>query len=165
MHQQPYPLVQSLYEHSSMFASVPAFERNLFRSLNALVEPAVRRGVASSRLLPISLIVLESTGFKSGSPRRTPLWSLAVGPYRVISTARGERSFWVKNLKKDQHVRYFIGGKPKSATALVVAPGYSDELSESSPALLRWLLARLRGLPLKGWAFSILVSGSVSTSA
>tara|TARA_R110000823_G_scaffold47903_16_gene121940 strand:- start:29115 stop:29561 length:447 start_codon:yes stop_codon:yes gene_type:complete len=148
-----------------MFASLPALERNLFRSVNALVEPAVRKGVASSRLLPLSLIVLESTGHKSGRPRRTPLWSLAVGPYRVISTARGERSFWVKNLQKDQRVRYFIGGKPMQATALVVAPGYSDQLSDSSPALLRWLLGRLRALPLKGWAFSILVSGRVATNA
>lgn len=71
-----------------MFASLPTLERNLFRGLNALVEPAVRRGVASSCLLPVSMIVLESTSFKTGSPRRTPLWSLAVGPYRVISTAR-----------------------------------------------------------------------------
>ena len=145
-----------------MVTSLTALERNLFRSVNALVEPAVRRGVASSCLLPVSLIVLESTGFKSGSRRRTPLWSLGVGPYRVISTMRGERSFWVKNLQKTQRVRYFIGGKAKSATALVVAPGYSDQLSETSPALLQWLLRRLRELPLSGWAFAILVSGPVS---
>lgn len=141
-----------------MIASLTALERNLFRSVNALVEPAVRRGVASSCLLPVSMIVLESTGFKSGSPRRTPLWSLGVGPYRVISTARGERSFWVKNLQKKQQVRYFIGGRVRSATALVVAPGHSDQVSETSPALLRWLLGRLRELPSRGWAFAILVN-------
>ena len=60
-------------EPIAMIASLTALERNLFRSVNALVEPAVRRGVASSCLLPVSMIVLESTGFKSGSPRRTPL--------------------------------------------------------------------------------------------
>lgn len=148
-----------------MLANHSTLERNLFRGLNALVEPAVRRGVGSSCLLPVSLIVLESTGFKSGSPRRTPLWSLGVGPYRVISTARGERSFWVKNLQKTQAVSYFIGGRSKSATALVVAPGYSDQVSESSPALLRWLLGRLRELPLSGWAFAILVNRPVSPNA
>lgn len=145
-----------------MIANLTALERNLFRSVNALVEPAVRRGVASSCLLPVSMIVLVSTGFKSGSPRRTPLWSLGVGPYRVISTARGERSFWVKNLQKTQQVRYFIGGRSRSATALVVAPGHSDQVSETSPALLRWLLRRLRELPSRGWAFAILVNRPVS---
>lgn len=139
-----------------MVTSFPALERTLFRSLNALVEPAVRRGVASSRLLPVSLIVLESTGFKSGSARRTPLWSIAVGPYRVISTARGDRSFWVKNLQKTPQARYFIGGKPRSASALVVSNGISEPLSDTSSALLRWLLARLRAFPINGWAFAIL---------
>ena len=148
-----------------MFASLPTLERNLFRGLNALVEPAVRRGVASSCLLPVSLVVLESSGFKTGSPRRTPLWSLAVGPYRVIGTARGDRSFWVKNLQKTSHVRYFIGGKAKNATALVVAPGYSHQVSETSPTLLRWLFERLSGFPLDGWAFAILVKEPVAPRA
>lgn len=148
-----------------MVASLTALERNLFRSVNALVEPAVRRGFASSCLLPVSLIVLESTGFKSGSPRRTPLWSLGVGPYRVVGTARGERSFWVKNLQKTPQVRYFIGGKARSATALVIAPGYSDQVSETSPALLGWLMERLRGLPVRGWAFAVLVIGTSTSKA
>jgi F420H(2)-dependent quinone reductase len=148
-----------------MFASFPTLERNLFRGLNALVEPAVRRGVASSCLLPVSMIVLESTGFKSGSPRRTPLCSLGVGPYRIIRTARGERSFWVKNLQKTQDVRYYIGGRARSATALVIAPGHSDQVSEASPALLRWLLGRLRELPSRGWAFAILVNKPVPLNA
>ncbi|MCR9184691.1 MAG: nitroreductase/quinone reductase family protein [Halieaceae bacterium] len=145
-----------------MFASLSTLERNLFRGLNAVVEPAVRNGVASSCLLPVSMIVLESTGFKSGSPRRTPLWSLAAGPYRVIGTARGGRSFWVKNLQKTPQVQYFIGGKARPATALVVTPGYSGEPSETSPALLRWLLERLRGFPVEGWEFAILMSRPVA---
>jgi F420H(2)-dependent quinone reductase len=147
-----------------MIASLTALERNLFRSVNALVEPAVRRGFASSCLLPVSLIVLESTGFKSGSLRRTPLWSLGIGPYRVVGTARGERSFWVKNLQKTPQVRYFIGGKARSATALVIAPGYNNQVSETSSALLRWLMERLRELPVRGWAFAVLVAGPVASN-
>ena len=147
-----------------MVTSLTALERNLFRSVNALVEPAVRRGFASSCLLPVSLIVLESTGFKSGSPRRTPLWSLGIGPYRVVGTGRGERSFWVKNLQNTRQVRYFIGGKARSAKALVIDPGYSDQVSETSPALLRWLMARLRELPVRGWAFAVLVTGPAASN-
>lgn len=46
----------------------------------AVVESAVRRGVASSRLLPLSLIILETTGFKSG---KAPLPGFA---YAVLLT-------------------------------------------------------------------------------
>lgn len=53
----------------------------------------MRSGVASPTLLPGALVVLESIGFKTGARRRTPLMS-----FRIVSTVRGERSFWVKNL-------------------------------------------------------------------
>ncbi|MDZ7785344.1 MAG: nitroreductase/quinone reductase family protein [Halioglobus sp.] len=141
-----------------MLASLPALEKSLFRSLNAVVEPAVRRGVASSRLLPLSLIVLETTGFKSGETRRTPLWSVCVGPYRVISTARGARSFWIKNLQKDNRVHFFIGGRARPATAIVLAPSYNDDVSRASPLLLRLLVSQLRKAPLPGFAFAVLVT-------
>ena len=39
-------------------------ERNFFRALNSVVEPAVRRGLGSPRLAPSTLIVLESTGYR-----------------------------------------------------------------------------------------------------
>ena len=40
-------------------------ERNFFRVLNAVVEPAVRKGAFSSRFTPGTLIVLETIGFRS----------------------------------------------------------------------------------------------------
>ena len=141
-----------------MLASLPAAEKSLFRHLNAVVEPAVRRGFASSRLLPISLIVLETTGFKSGKLRRTPLWSVRVGPYRIVGTARGSRSFWVKNLQNNNRVRFFIGGRVRPATAIVLAPDHRDEVTATSPALLRLLVAQLQRLPLPGFAFALLIT-------
>ena len=84
-----------------MNANFTTLERNFFRRLNSVVEPAVRRGIASSRLTPASLIVLETTGFKSGKQRRTPLWSIGLGRYRIVSTVRGDRSFWIRNLQKE----------------------------------------------------------------
>lgn len=44
-----------------------------FRRLNATVEPRVRSGFASPGLLPAGLIVLETTGQRSGETYRTPL--------------------------------------------------------------------------------------------
>lgn len=131
-------------------------ERDFFRTLNAVVEPAVRRGFGSPRFTPASLIVLETTGFKTGQQRRTPLWSLHLGRYRLITTARGGRSFWVKNLQKSPEISYFLAGRRRDARALVLAPGV-DEVDTSE---LPWPLARLadRLLPYtdRGWAFAVL---------
>ncbi|MCB1848305.1 MAG: hypothetical protein KDI04_13230, partial [Halieaceae bacterium] len=54
-------------------------EREFFRMLNRVVEPAVRKGVGSPRFLPAGLIVLETVGFKTGAKRRTPLVATRLG--------------------------------------------------------------------------------------
>ena len=71
-----------------MSISISGFEQKFFRKINDVVEPLVSSGVGSPAWTPVSLIVLESTGFKSGQPRRTPLWSLRLGRYRLISVRR-----------------------------------------------------------------------------
>lgn len=43
-----------------------------FRTLNALVEPAMRAGCVSPGVLPTGKVLLETTGAKSGLPRRVP---------------------------------------------------------------------------------------------
>ena len=87
-----------------MAYSFDKIEQRVFRRLNAVVEPAVRRGIGSPALAPASLIVLETVGFKSGKKRRTPLWSVCLGGYRIVSTARGDRSYWVRNLQRRPRV-------------------------------------------------------------
>ncbi|MFK7977577.1 MAG: nitroreductase/quinone reductase family protein, partial [Halioglobus sp.] len=104
-------------------------EKTIFRLLNAIVEPAVRRGFGSLTIAPASLIVLETTGFKSGQKRKTPLWSIGLGRYRLVSTARGDRSFWVKNLEKESQVSFYLGGRRRAANAWVVRDGqYSQDI-------------------------------------
>ena len=136
--------------------AIPAkFEQQFFRALNSVVEPAVRRGIFSTRLVPTTLIVLESTGYISGEARRTPLFCQQFGRYVLISTGRGRRSFWVRNLQKQPDITYFLGGKAYSATATVIAPEDTDGLDEL-PVLLQALLKPLKRLTDKGWAFAIL---------
>ena len=132
-------------------------EQNVFRSLNAVVEPAVRRGIGSSALTPASLIVLETVGFKSGAPRRTPLWSICLGRYRIVSTARGDRSFWVKNLLKQPNVRYYLGGKPRESRALVIVHGNMEQKSQRLTPVMRRIVTVLSRLSQAGWAFAILL--------
>tara|TARA_R110002049_G_scaffold85550_17_gene217509 strand:+ start:2157 stop:2630 length:474 start_codon:yes stop_codon:yes gene_type:complete len=131
-------------------------EQAVFRSLNAVVEPAVRLGIGSPTLTPASLIVLETVGFKSGARRRTPLWSIRLGRHRLISTARGNRSFWVKNLRKKPDASYYLGGCRRPSHATVIADGvFTAAASELSPGLDRLANAIARYAPA-GWAFAIL---------
>ena len=94
-------------------------EREFFRMLNRVVEPAVMRGIGSPRFVPGGLILLETIGFKSGARRRTPLVAIRLGGYVFVSTVRGDRSFWVKNLVKKPRVQYYLGGKPRQAKAFI----------------------------------------------
>ncbi len=110
------------------------FEREFFRMLNRVVEPAVRFGIGSPRFVPGGLIVLETEGFKTGQMRRTPLVAIRLQRYVFIATARGERSFWVKNLRKKPRVRYWLAGKPREARAFVMAPGKRYRRSASLPS-------------------------------
>lgn len=137
--------------------AVKKTEQAFFRRLNGVVEPLLRRGVGSSASTPASLILLETTGFRSGVTRSTPLWSLKLGPYRLISTARGERAFWMKNLQKRPEARVIAGGQGQEADVIVIAPGFdnTDEW-ELAPAFRR-LLALLKSRARQGWAFAVLV--------
>ncbi|MDJ0879124.1 MAG: nitroreductase/quinone reductase family protein [Halieaceae bacterium] len=140
-----------------MDLALPAsFEREFFRRLNSVVEPAVRCGIGSPRLLPAGLIVLESIGFKSGQARRTPLVATKLGPHILVATVRGERSFWVKNLRKQPRVKFWRGGREHDAKAFVLAPGKAFRRPASLPAYLQELTARLQPLTRQGWAFAIL---------
>jgi hypothetical protein len=141
-------------EMALRFANI---EQSVFRLLNAVVEPAVRRGIGSSALTPASLIVLETVGFKSGATRRTPLWSICLGRYRIVSTARGDRSFWVKNLLKQPSAVYYLGGKARKSRAIVIAPGTANKQSSALSTMLRRLATVFSTLSQKGWAFAILV--------
>ncbi len=124
--------------------------------LNRIVEPAVRCGLGSPRFVPGGLIVLESTGFKSGEQRRTPLVAIRLGQHVIISTARGERSFWVKNLLQQPRTRYWLGGKARPAKAFVMAPGKRYRRPTSLPAALGKVTDLLAPYTKAGWAFVVL---------
>ncbi len=132
-------------------------EQRFFRILNSVVEPTVRSGFFSPRFTPATLIVLESTGFKSGQMRRTPLLANRFGRFLIVSTVRGEKSFWVRNLAKNADITYYVGGRERSAKALVLRPGATELTGARLPAPLRRLLQILSRLTERGWAFAVLV--------
>lgn len=131
-------------------------EQVFFRRLNALVEPLVRRGIGSPSFTPASVILLETVGFKSGLQRRTPLLAIRLGNYTLVSTARGNRSFWVKNLQKNAKTKYYLGGKAKDAKAYVLLPGSNKKLPKSLPSGIQKLAIFLLENAPEAWAFAIL---------
>jgi deazaflavin-dependent oxidoreductase (nitroreductase family) len=95
-----------------------ALTRSAFRTLNALVLPAVEWGAANPFPVGSGAIVLETTGRISGEPRRVPLVAARVGDRLAVSTVRGD-SQWLANVEADPSVTVYLCGTPRTATATV----------------------------------------------
>ena len=93
-----------------------------YQALNSVLRPLAESGALAPGMLPAGLIVLETTGWRSGRTHRTPVVAFALGDCLLVSTVRGRRSHWVKNLIAQPDVRYWSGGRAQAATAFVAAP-------------------------------------------
>ncbi len=100
----------------------PNLESVYYEALNRVLTPLAESGALAPGIVPAGLIVLETTGWRSGLPRRTPLAAAALGDCLLISTVRGRRSHWVKNLIAQPDVRYWRGDRPQDVRAYVAAP-------------------------------------------
>jgi hypothetical protein len=132
-------------------------EREFFRMLNRVVEPAVRKGLGSPRFVPGGLIVLETTGFKSGATRRTPLAATRLGGYVFISTFRADRSLWIKNLQQQPRARYFLGGRARNTKAFVMINGKRYRRPKALPPAIGKITDFLAPYTRAGWAFAVLM--------
>lgn len=69
-----------------------------------------------AKLLPAQTL-LETTGRKSGEPRRTPLGGRLVGNQFWLVSEFGEKSQYVRNIKAQPRVRLRLRGRWRSGTA------------------------------------------------
>ncbi|HEX8744718.1 MAG TPA: nitroreductase/quinone reductase family protein [Thermoleophilaceae bacterium] len=85
-----------------------------------IVNPGVRfmleRGIA-----PRNVALLETTGRRSGQPRRTPVGNGLRGGHFWIVTEHGRRAAYVKNIEADPRVRVKVGRRWYEGTAHVLA--------------------------------------------
>jgi deazaflavin-dependent oxidoreductase (nitroreductase family) len=88
--------------------------------------PFVRR-IAGRRFAPRGLVLLETTGRKSGLPRRTPLGSTLEGNTLWVVSEHGRRSGYGRNIEADPRVRVKVGGRWRTATARFL---YDDDPRE-----------------------------------
>lgn len=133
-----------------------SLEVDFFRTLNRVVEPLVRAGVGSPRIVPSGFVVLETRGRKTGRLRRTPLAATRIGDHVIVATVRGGRSQWVRNLAVQRTTRYWIGGRPREARAFVMFEGKRFRVPRSLPKSLQAVVRFLSAYTRFGWAFAVL---------
>ena len=92
--------------------------RRVFGPLNRLVAPLARSGLAGPLPVGVGLVLLETTGRRTGLRREVPLLSARVGNRLVVSTVRSD-SQWVRNLAVDPDPAVWLGGRPRLAEATV----------------------------------------------
>ncbi len=82
------------------------------RLVNPLVRAAAERGMA-----PSMVAILETTGRKSGEPRRTPVGNGLDGDVFWIVAEHGRRAAYVRNIEADPRVRVHVDRQWRSGTA------------------------------------------------
>ena len=98
---------------------------------NRLLNPALRP-VLEHGLWPRTHALLETTGRKSGLPRRVPLGNGLRGDAFWIVTEHGRAADYVKNIENEPHVRVKVGRRWYDGTAQILP---DDDPRER----LRWL--------------------------
>ncbi len=88
-----------------------------FNAVKRRIVHTVQRFVVNpvGRQLPVTM--LETTGRKSGQPRRTAVGGRVVGDQFWMVSEHGEHSHYVLNVKADPAVRLRIDGRWRTGTA------------------------------------------------
>jgi deazaflavin-dependent oxidoreductase (nitroreductase family) len=81
-----------------------------------LFNPVVK-WLAGVGLTPPGIAILETTGRKSGQPRRTPVGKALSGDTFWIVAEHGRRAAYVRNIEADPRVRVKIGRRWRNGTA------------------------------------------------
>lgn len=98
---------------------------------NRLVNPFVRR-LLEANAWPRTHALLETTGRRSGQPRRVPLGNGLRGDAFWIVTEHGRHADYVRNIQANARVRVKVGRRWREGTAQIL---WDDD----PQARLRWL--------------------------
>jgi deazaflavin-dependent oxidoreductase (nitroreductase family) len=110
------------------------------RLLNPLVRAASRAG------LPLAgLVILETTGRRSGEPRRTPVGKAIVGNTLWVIAEHGRQAAYVRNIEAEPRVRVRLGGEWRTGTAHVLPDDDWRERQRRMPNRLNSAAVRVMG--------------------
>jgi deazaflavin-dependent oxidoreductase (nitroreductase family) len=108
--------------------------------LNPLVRAAARTGLP----LP-SVVLLETTGRRSGQPRRIPVGKAVVGDTLWVVAEHGRRASYVRNIEANPRVRVRIGRRWRTGTAHVLPDDDWRERQRQIPNRLNSAVVRVMG--------------------
>jgi deazaflavin-dependent oxidoreductase (nitroreductase family) len=97
-----------------------------------LVNPVASAAVAAG--LSRSVAILETTGRKTGEPRRTPVTNGLQGDVFWIVSEHGRRSAYVRNLMANPRVKVKVRGRWRDGTAHVLPDDDPLERQRRLPA-------------------------------
>ena len=107
---------------------------------NRVVLAAARAGLP----LP-GVVILETTGRRSGEPRRVPVSRLLEGDTLWIVTEHGRKAAYVRNIEANPRVRVRAGRRWRTGTAQVVSDVDWRALQRRLPSKLSSAVVRLMG--------------------
>ena len=110
------------------------------RVFNPLVLAAARAGLPTP-----SVVILETTGRRSGEPRRVPVTRLLEGDTLWIVTEHGRKAAYVRNIKANPRVRVRAGRRWRTGTARVMSDVDWRALQQRLPSKLSSAVVRLMG--------------------
>jgi deazaflavin-dependent oxidoreductase (nitroreductase family) len=114
-----------------------------------LLNPVMRRALEAG-IVPRGWALLETTGRRSGEPRRVPVGNGLRGRHFWIVAEHGRRANYVRNIEADPRVRVKVGRRWLSGTA--------NLLPEDDPReRLRMLKRPLTDVGLRAMASEMLV--------
>ena len=110
------------------------------RVFNRLVLAAARAGLPTP-----SVVILETTGRRSGELRRVPVTRLLEGDTLWIVTEHGRRAGYVRNIEANPRVRVRVGRRWRSGTASVLDDVDWRALQRRMPNRLNSAMVRAMG--------------------
>jgi len=98
------------------------------------------------------ILLLTTTGRKSGKKRITPLQYEMIGSDYYVGSARGTKSDWVRNIQLNPQVEVRVGAKHFQGTAEVITDPsrFADFIGvrlERHPLMIGLIMQKAHGLP------------------
>jgi deazaflavin-dependent oxidoreductase (nitroreductase family) len=119
-------------------AASPSLKRRLVRFVQRwIVNPPVRVLLAIG-VLPLGFALIETTGRRSGKPRRTPVGNGLIGQTFWIVAEHGHDAGYVRNLQHDARVRV----KARRGLRAVWLTGIATVMENDDPYARQRMLAR-----------------------
>lgn len=120
------------------------------KGLNARMAANYQRGFGPTRVV----LLLTTTGRKSGQPRVTPLQFEEVDGDYYIASARGQEADWFKNIRATPEVHVQVRDREFDATAEPVTDpiriaDFIELRLKRHPVMIRLIMHLFDGLPLR----------------